>query len=158
MRWAQVSTLGGSARLCKAACESTLGSTLGAEGEEEFAQSMLQWMCQREDELQLVDGASVMNHLMVQYETRAVRLTPYSEEVANRNIGHGATENGSLNERRACTCEHGLQSRRGKSAGVAKRPRERSPTRIPTLRFAISSPRVIPKTFALSPAHPPTGQ
>ena len=33
--------------------------------------------------------------------------------------------------RRACTCEYGLQSCRGKSAGVAKRPRERSPTRNP---------------------------
>jgi hypothetical protein len=29
--------------------------------------------------------------------------------------------------RRACTCEYGLQSCRGESAGVAKRPRERSP-------------------------------
>ena len=33
--------------------------------------------------------------------------------------------------RRTCTCEYGLQSCRGKSAGVAKRPRERSPTRNP---------------------------
>jgi hypothetical protein len=33
--------------------------------------------------------------------------------------------------RRTCTCEYGLQSCRGKSACVAKRPRERSPTRNP---------------------------
>jgi hypothetical protein len=33
--------------------------------------------------------------------------------------------------RRTCSCEYGLQSRRGKPAGVAKRPRERSPTRKP---------------------------
>jgi hypothetical protein len=39
---------------------------------------------------------------------------------------------------RACACEYGLQPWIGKSAGVAKRPRERSPTRNPfhTLRFA----------------------
>jgi hypothetical protein len=36
---------------------------------------------------------------------------------------------------RACTCEYGLQSWRGKSAGVAKRPREESPDTL-TLRFA----------------------
>jgi hypothetical protein len=34
--------------------------------------------------------------------------------------------------RRTCTCEYGLHSCRGKSAGVAKRPRERSPTRNPS--------------------------
>jgi hypothetical protein len=33
--------------------------------------------------------------------------------------------------RPTCTCEYGLQSRRGKSAGVAKRACERSPTRNP---------------------------
>jgi hypothetical protein len=33
--------------------------------------------------------------------------------------------------RRACTCEYGLQSCRGKSAGVAKWPRERFHTRKP---------------------------
>jgi hypothetical protein len=33
--------------------------------------------------------------------------------------------------RRTCTCEYALQIWRGKSAGVAKRPRERSPTRNP---------------------------
>jgi hypothetical protein len=33
--------------------------------------------------------------------------------------------------RRACPCEHGLPSCRGNWAGVAKRPRERSPTRNP---------------------------
>ena len=33
--------------------------------------------------------------------------------------------------RRTCTCEYGLQSCSGKSAGVAKRPRERSPARNP---------------------------
>jgi hypothetical protein len=33
--------------------------------------------------------------------------------------------------RRTCTCECGLQSCRGKSAGVAKRPRERSPPKAP---------------------------
>jgi hypothetical protein len=33
--------------------------------------------------------------------------------------------------RRTCACEYGLQSCRGKSAGVVKRPRERSPTRNP---------------------------
>jgi hypothetical protein len=38
--------------------------------------------------------------------------------------------------RRTCTCENGLQSCRGESAGVAKRPRERSPTRNPS-RFPI---------------------
>jgi hypothetical protein len=34
--------------------------------------------------------------------------------------------------RRTCTCEYGLQSCRGKSAGVAKQPRERSPSRNPS--------------------------
>ena len=34
--------------------------------------------------------------------------------------------------RRSCTCEYRLQSCRGKPAGVAIRPRERSPTRNPT--------------------------
>jgi hypothetical protein len=33
--------------------------------------------------------------------------------------------------RRSCTCEYGVPSCRRKSAGVAKRPRERSPTRNP---------------------------
>jgi hypothetical protein len=33
--------------------------------------------------------------------------------------------------RRTCTCEYGLHSCRGNSAGVAKRPRERPPTRNP---------------------------
>jgi hypothetical protein len=41
--------------------------------------------------------------------------------------------------RRTCTCEYVLQSHRGNSAGVAKRPRERSSTRNPTLRFATLS-------------------
>jgi hypothetical protein len=35
----------------------------------------------------------------------------------------------SKRSRRRCTCEYGLQSWRGESAGVAKRPRERPPTR-----------------------------
>jgi hypothetical protein len=35
--------------------------------------------------------------------------------------------------RRTCTSEYGLHSWRGKSAGVAKRPRERSPPEIPTV-------------------------
>jgi hypothetical protein len=34
--------------------------------------------------------------------------------------------------RRTCTCEYGLQPCRGKSAGVSKLPRERSPTRNPS--------------------------
>jgi hypothetical protein len=72
----QVNTLGGSAKLSKAACDSLLGTTLGTEEEEEFAQSMLQWACQREEELELVNTAAVMNHLMVQYATGAVRLLP----------------------------------------------------------------------------------
>jgi hypothetical protein len=33
--------------------------------------------------------------------------------------------------RRTCTCEYGLLSWGGESAGVAKQPRERSPTRSP---------------------------
>jgi hypothetical protein len=33
--------------------------------------------------------------------------------------------------RRTCTCEYGVQSRGGNSAGVAKPPRERSPSRNP---------------------------
>ena len=52
-----------------------------------------------------------------------------------RERWHGATENGVLTmdkaQRRWCSPRYGLQSCRGKSAGVAKRPRERSPTRNP---------------------------
>jgi hypothetical protein len=42
--------------------------------------------------------------------------------------------------RRACTCEYGLQSCRGESAGVAKRPRER-----------ISHPKSLPNFFIAVP-------
>jgi hypothetical protein len=67
------------------------------------------------------------------------------EKVANRNaswVGKGRQRmvlerwTNPKRSRRACTCEYGLQSCRGQSAGVAKRPRERSPTRNLTLRFA----------------------
>jgi type IV pilus biogenesis protein CpaD/CtpE len=60
----------------------------------------------------------------------------------NRNVGQGLARgrqkrllerwtNPKLS-RRTCTCEYGLQSWRGESAGVAKRPRGRSPTRKPS--------------------------
>jgi hypothetical protein len=38
--------------------------------------------------------------------------------------------------RRTCSSRYRLQSRRGKSAGVAKRPRKRASTRKPNVRFA----------------------
>jgi hypothetical protein len=64
-----------------------------------------------------------------------------SDLVVGLPLGFGTTEyaldrwtNPKLS-RRTCTCEYGLQSWRGKSAGVVKRPRERSPE-IPTVRFA----------------------
>jgi hypothetical protein len=58
----------------------------------------------------------------------------------NRGFGSGGDRNCSFGRganpklsRRTCTCENGLQSCRGKSAGVAKRPREpgESPIRNP---------------------------
>ena len=70
----------------------------------------------------------------------------YSDaKVANRNVRvwHGATEmalerwTNPRRSRRTCACEYGLQLSRGGSAGVTKRPRERSPTANPlTLRSA----------------------
>jgi hypothetical protein len=59
------------------------------------------------------------------------------QRVANRNVKawHGRQRmvlERWKNPKLSCrTCEYGLQSRRGESAGVAKRPRERSPTRNP---------------------------
>jgi hypothetical protein len=51
--------------------------------------------------------------------------------------------------RRACTCEYALQSWRGKSAGVAKRPREPSPE-IPTTRnFSIAEGRAVSRSTQL---------
>ena len=49
-------------------------------------------------------------------------------------FGTGRQTDGQILElsRRSCTCEYGVHSCRGESAGVAKRPRERSPTRNPT--------------------------
>ena len=60
----------------------------------------------------------------------------YNEEklrIATLKFGTGAhkmvLERGTnpKRSRRTCTCEYGLQSCRGKSAGVARRPRERNP-------------------------------
>ena len=69
--------------------------------------------------------------------TSSPRSPSYSGAIVNRNIGFGteklALERGTNPKlsRRMCTCEYGLQSCRGKSAGVAKRPRELSPSEIP---------------------------
>jgi hypothetical protein len=73
---------------------------------------------------------------------------PAMHKVANRNgfgtgrqkMALGRWTNPKLS-RRTCTCEYGLQSRRGKSAGVAKRPRE-----------LISHPKSLPLRFATSPS------
>ena len=48
--------------------------------------------------------------------------------------------------RRTCTCEYGLPSRGAKSAGFAKRPRERSPTRNPSRHDSqLFSPLCVPQ-------------
>jgi hypothetical protein len=68
------------------------------------------------------------------------RTASSDAKVANRDakVCERGDREWSLNDgqnlkhsRRTCACEYGLQSCRGKSAGVAKRPRERSPTRNP---------------------------
>jgi hypothetical protein len=69
----------------------------------------------------------------------AVRTQYSNAKVAIRNVRvwHGDRE-WNLERRknpklawRTCACEYGLQSWQGKLVGVAKRPRERSPTRNP---------------------------
>ena len=79
-------------------------------------------------------------------QRECVRL--YSDDTdANRYLGQGlarpklALERWTNPKLSRCTCSprHGLQSCRRKSAGVAKRPRERSPTRNPLL---LKSPTV----------------
>jgi hypothetical protein len=66
------------------------------------------------------------------------------KQVANRNakVGHGGDRERPLNDGHnpnlrgvSVHASYGLQSCRGKSAGVAKRPRERSPTRNPSVTF-----------------------
>eukprot|EP00951_Prasinocladus_malaysianus_P037219 scaffold398229_cov47-Prasinocladus_malaysianus.AAC.1 len=51
LRSAQVLAMGGSPQLGVQACNSILGATLGTKDEEEFAQAMLLWICDREEEL-----------------------------------------------------------------------------------------------------------
>jgi hypothetical protein len=72
--------------------------------------------------------------------------------------------------RRTCSPRYGLQSCRGKTAGVAKRPRERSPTRNPhrhtirnffsSLYATIATPRLPPPqgTSWLLPLHSSVSQ
>jgi hypothetical protein len=66
---------------------------------------------------------------------RLLHLRTTTRKVANRNVRvwHGGDRKWSLERwttptrsRRTCACEYGLQSCRGKSAGVVKRPRGRS--------------------------------
>lgn len=54
LRCAQVSALGGSVGLQIAACNTVLGTMVGDHEQEEFAQSMLLWMADHEDEMQQV--------------------------------------------------------------------------------------------------------
>jgi hypothetical protein len=59
--------------------------------------------------------------------------------------------------RHTCTCEYGLQSCRGKPAGVAKRPRERSPPEIATVTFRDFCIAVcVPPLRISTPSAPPT--
>jgi hypothetical protein len=61
--------------------------------------------------------------------------------------------------RRACTCEYGLLSCRGESAGIAKRPRERSLTpKSLTSRFAPVFIAVCPLTPFRAAADRPRGR
>jgi len=78
LRIAQVTALGGSENMSIAACNSSLGRTLGSISEEEFAQSMLQWMCTREADLDNVNNAMVMNHLLVNFEAHAAKGEMFS--------------------------------------------------------------------------------
>eukprot|EP00873_Tetraselmis_striata_P013860 jgi/Tetstr1/434124/TSEL_023268.t1 len=64
LRAAQVAGMGGSESLARHACNSQLGFTLGDEEEEEFAAGVLLWMCDRESELEKVNEAGLMNHLV----------------------------------------------------------------------------------------------
>jgi hypothetical protein len=80
----------------------------------------------------------------------AGQLTPQASgaqrrnSCSNRDFGLGTARQETALERwtnpkprrRACSCRYGVSSCRGKSAGVAKRPRERSPTRQSPSRFA----------------------
>jgi hypothetical protein len=85
---------------------------------------------------------------------------PYSDgKVANRNARFGtggdrewALERGTnpKHSHRTCSCEYGLPSWRGKSAGVAKRPRERSPTRNPDRHDSQLLHRCTPSSQTLS--------
>ena len=71
-------------------------------------------------------------------ETERRLTATQKSRIATFGLACGANE-GRIPKlsRRACTCEHGLQSWRGESAGVKKRTRERSPTRNPfSPRFA----------------------
>jgi len=77
-RSAQVAALGGSEGMQVQVCSSQLGFTLGDAEEEEFAASMLLWLCDREDELRNVTEAGLMNHLMASYEAARVEGKPYS--------------------------------------------------------------------------------
>jgi hypothetical protein len=58
--------------------------------------------------------------MQISYDTFAGRQRMVLERWTNPKLS-----------RRTCSPRYGLQSCRGKSAGVAKRPRERSPTRNP---------------------------
>ena len=74
-------------------------------------------------------------------------------QVANRGVGFGTERwTNPKHSRRACTCEYGLHSCQGKSAGVPKRPRERSPSRNPTTCFHPVRPKTLP--FAAAAAAP----
>jgi hypothetical protein len=64
--------------------------------------------------------------------------------IGTRRVWHTARQKTALERwtnpklsRRTCTCEYGLQCCRGESAGVAKPPRERSPT-VPIRHFCIA--------------------
>jgi hypothetical protein len=83
------------------------------------------------------------------------RVPSYSDvKVANRNVRFGTVGQKLLLERRTnpklsrrtCACEYGVQSCREKSAGVAKRPRERSPTRNPSRHDSATLPSLYSST------------
>eukprot|EP00951_Prasinocladus_malaysianus_P005868 scaffold41321_cov45-Prasinocladus_malaysianus.AAC.1 len=68
LRRAQVVALGGPPLLLIWVFNSILGTTLGTNDEEEFAQAMLGWMCDRtKEELALVQMFDLIEHLMALY-------------------------------------------------------------------------------------------
>jgi hypothetical protein len=91
----------------------------------QFTYDVLLFACQRDCIDGLIDGKLIITILT---EVRPFAWLPNSLNALKN--GPSRWTNPKLSNR-TCTCEYALQSWRRKSAGVAKRSRERSPTRNP---------------------------